>query len=217
MGDRVIAAAPPTIIRRFAKARDMAVVNCLEKIHGFEVGRHSTYALPVGVDGASLPSLVMHGGGSNLGTYYRIDGPLIARLLAMGGCTPRKVAEHLLNPSTVQEGGGWAFHLLEAYKAAVGLQESFTHDELQTTFLLALRRLIITMPGNPSSVSKDLPPTVDTDVIPIGPLSRPHDVCPRRPACCGWHPAPRRLAPLLGHFGRGAWPGAYQAPHPFRP
>jgi len=121
--------------------------------------------------GASLHSLVMHGGGSHLGTYYRIVGPLIARLLAMGGCTPRKVAEHLLNPSAVQEGGGWAFHLLEAHKAAVGLQESFTKDELKTTFLLAPRGLVITMPGEPSNVSKDLPPTVDTDDIPIGPLS----------------------------------------------
>jgi len=94
-----IAAVPPTIIRKFAEARDIAVVNnCLETIQGREVRRHSTNALPVGAGGASLHSPVMHGGGSHLGTYYRIAGPLIARLLAMGGCTPRKVAVHLLNP-----------------------------------------------------------------------------------------------------------------------
>ena len=73
----------------------MAVVNCLETIQGVEVGRHSTHALPVGAGGAFLHSLVMHGGGSHLGTYYRIAAPLIARLLAMGGSTPREVAEHL--------------------------------------------------------------------------------------------------------------------------
>ena len=71
------------------------------------------HALPVGAGGASLHSLVMHDGGSHLATYYRITGPLIARLLAMGRCTPRNVAEHVLNPSTIQEGGGWAFHLLD--------------------------------------------------------------------------------------------------------
>ena len=89
----------------------------------------------------------------------------------MGGRTPRKVAEYLLNPLAVQEGGGWAFHLLEAHKATVGLQESFTLDELKTAFLLTPRGLVIIMLGDPSTVAKKLPSTVDTDVIPIGFLS----------------------------------------------
>ena len=76
-----------------------------------------------------------------------------------------------MNPSVVHEGGGWAFYLVEAHKATVGLHESFTLDELKTTFLLAPRGLVITMLGDPSNVSKDLPPTVDTDVIQAGPLS----------------------------------------------
>ncbi len=37
--------------------------------------------------------------------------------------------------------------------------------------LLAPRGLVITLPGDPRSVTKGLPPTVDTDVLPLGPLS----------------------------------------------
>ena len=71
----------------------------------------------------------------------------------------------------MREGVGRSTSLLEAHKAAVGLQESFTLDELKATFLLAPRGLVITTHGDPSSVAKELPPTVDTDVIPIGSLS----------------------------------------------
>ncbi len=59
----------------------------------------STHALPVGAGGASLHSLGRHGGGSHLGTYYRVARTLIARLLAMGGSIPRKAAAHLLHPA----------------------------------------------------------------------------------------------------------------------
>ena len=62
-------------------------------------------------------------------------------------------------------------NLLDAHRAAVDLQESFTADELQTALLLAPRGLVITVLGDPSSVAKDLPPTVDTDVLPAGLLS----------------------------------------------
>jgi hypothetical protein len=51
----------------------------------------------------------------------------------------------------------------------VDLQESFTHDDLQMAFLLASRGLDITVPGDPLSLAKELPPTVDTDVLPLGP------------------------------------------------
>ena len=95
----VIAAVPPTIIRQFTETRDMAVVNCLETIQGVDVGRHSTHALPVGAGGRLHPHWAcMAGAATSALAYYRIAGPLIARILAMGGCTPRKVADHLLNP-----------------------------------------------------------------------------------------------------------------------
>jgi hypothetical protein len=118
----------------------------------------------VGAGGASLHSLVRHEGGSHLGTYYRVAGPLIARLLAMGGSTPRKVAAFLLHPAehVHGEGGGWAMHLNDAHRKAVNLQESFTANELQTSLLLAPRRLVITVPWNPSNVAKDLPPWTRT-------------------------------------------------------
>jgi hypothetical protein len=38
-------------------------------------------------------------------------------------------------------------------------------------FLLAPRGLVITVPGDPRSDAKELPPTVDTDVLPPGPLT----------------------------------------------
>ena len=114
-----------------------------------------------------MHSLVRHEGGSHLGTFYRIAGPLIARLLVM----PRKVAAHLLHPDEHVRNGSLAMHLLDAHKAAVEMHESFTENELQTALMLAPRGLVITMPGDPSSVAKDLPPTVDTDVLPAGPLS----------------------------------------------
>ena len=49
-----------------------------------------------------------HGSGTHLGTYYRIAGPVIARILMMEGITPRKAAEQLLNPAAALagEGGG---------------------------------------------------------------------------------------------------------------
>ena len=80
----VISTVPPGIIHLFAEARDAAVVHCLEAIQEHEVSDSSIHALPAGARGASLHSLVQHGGGSHFGTYYRIVGPLIARLLIMG-------------------------------------------------------------------------------------------------------------------------------------
>jgi len=70
-------------------------------------------------------------------------------------------------------------HLLDAHRAAVNLQESYTADELQNALLLAPRGLLITVPGDPSNVAKDLPPTVDTDVPPAGPPPIPWE----RPRC----------------------------------
>ena len=90
----------------------------------------------------------------------------------MGGPTPRKVAAHLLNPSEqVVDGVGWATHLLDAHRAAVDLQESFSNDDMQMAFLLAPRGLVIKLLGDPRNVAKELPPTVDTDVLPLDPLS----------------------------------------------
>ena len=106
---------PPAVIRLFAEARDAAVVHFLEAVQEFEVPAKSTHVLPVGAGGASLHSIVKHGGGSHLGTYYRIAGPFIARLLTMGGPTPRKTVAHLLNPTEQVHGGGWATHLLDAH------------------------------------------------------------------------------------------------------
>jgi hypothetical protein len=121
MYGHVISAVPPSFIRLFAEARDAAVVHCMEAVQEYVVLDHSTHALPVGAGGASMHSLVQHGGGSHLGTYYRIAGPLIAHLLLMGGPTPRKAAAHLLNPSEQEHGGGWAMHLLDADISAVDL------------------------------------------------------------------------------------------------
>ena len=102
----VISSVPPAIIRLFAEARDVAVVHCLEAVQEYVMPKQPTHALPVGSGGASLHSLVQHGGGSHLGTYYHIAGPLIARLLLMGGPTPRKEATNLLSPFGHVHGGG---------------------------------------------------------------------------------------------------------------
>jgi hypothetical protein len=94
----VISAVPPAIIRLFVEERDTTVVRCLEEIKQYGATDQSKHALPVGAGGASLHSSAQHGAKSHLGTYYHIAGPLIARLLLMGGPTPRKVGAHLLNP-----------------------------------------------------------------------------------------------------------------------
>ncbi len=106
MFNHVISAVPRDIIRPFIAERDAAVIGCLEVVHGCNVsprrcehGRVRTlpsHALSLGAGGASLHSMDKHGGGSHLGTYYRIVGPLFARLLMMGGPTPRRAIEHLL-------------------------------------------------------------------------------------------------------------------------
>ncbi len=51
------------------------------------------------------------------------------------------------------------------------LQESFTANDLLMAFLLAPRGLFITIRGDPRIVDKELSPSVDTDVLPLGPLS----------------------------------------------
>jgi len=79
-----ISAFSQAIIRLFAEAHDAAAVHCLEAVQEYEMTEQSTHALPVGMGGASLQSLLQHGGGSHLGTSYRIAGPIIARLLIMG-------------------------------------------------------------------------------------------------------------------------------------
>ena len=105
--NHVISTVPPAIIRSFAGARDAAVALCLEAIQEHEVSDLSTHALPAGAGGASLHSLVQHGGGSHLGTHYRIAGPLIARLLMMrGGATPQRTSAILLNPMEQVGKGG---------------------------------------------------------------------------------------------------------------
>ena len=121
--------------------------------------------------GASLHSMTQHGGGSHLGPYYRIAGPLIARIVMMGGAAPPRAAVHLLSPLEQADRGGWATHLLTAHQAAVDLQESFTRDDLRMALLFAPRGLVITIPGDPRGAAKELPPTVDKDVLPPGPLS----------------------------------------------
>ncbi len=80
MFGHVILTVPPAIIRPFAEDRDAAILSCLEAIQGYEVTTDSTHALLVGAGGAALYSLVHHGGGNHLGTYYKIAGTLIARL-----------------------------------------------------------------------------------------------------------------------------------------
>ncbi len=67
--------------------------------------------------------------------------------------------------------GGWAAHLLHAIQAAMDLHESFTQDDLQMAFLLAPRGLVIIVPGDPRSVANELPPTVDANALPPGPLT----------------------------------------------
>jgi hypothetical protein len=158
----VISTVPPAAIREFAKDRDAAVVRCFETIQQHEVSESSTHALPVGAGGAALHSLVHHGGCNHLGTYYRVAGPLFAKLLLMGGPTPRKVAIELLDPLGQGPEGGWAAHLLEAHRSAVELQESFSAEDLHPAFLLAPRGLVVSLHGDSSSVAKDLPATVVT-------------------------------------------------------
>ncbi len=77
----------------------------------------------------------------------------------------------MLDPPEQGPCGGWALHLRESHRAAVELQESFSSEDLQTAFLLAPRGMVITLRGDPRSVAKELPQTVDTDVIPLGRLS----------------------------------------------
>jgi hypothetical protein len=67
--------------------------------------------------------------------------------------------------------GGWASHLITAHKAALELQESFTNEDLQMACLLAPRGLVIIKPGDPISAAKDLMPTIDMEVVPLGVLS----------------------------------------------
>ena len=162
---------------------------------------HSTHALPVGAGGSTLHSLIQHAEESNLGTYYRIAGPLIARLLLMGGSAPRKVAADLLSPPEQRAGGGWASHLLEAHMNAVGLQESFSNEDMQMAFLLAPRGLVITIHGDPISVSKELPPTVDMEVIPAGCLS-PRSARGAKHVAAGFRRLSvwRRFLDILGAF-----------------
>jgi hypothetical protein len=61
-------------------------------------------------------------------------------------------------------------YLLEADGTSEDLHESFTPEEFKTTFLLAFSGHVITLAGYPINVNKELPQSVDTDVLPLGPL-----------------------------------------------
>ena len=89
----------------------------------------------------------------------------------MGGSTPRRVAADLREPPERGPVRGWAAHLLAAHRAAVCLQESFTTADLHRAFLLAPRGLVIKLPGDPNNAAKELPQTVETEVVPLGCLS----------------------------------------------
>jgi hypothetical protein len=54
--------------------------------------------------------------------------------------------------------------------SGVELHESFFNEGLEMAFMLPPRGHIITLPSNPRSVAKELPPTVDTNILPLGSL-----------------------------------------------
>ena len=108
-------------------------------------------------------------------------------------------------------------HLMDVHREAVDLQESFTANELQTALLLAPHGLVTIVRWDPSTVAKDLPPTVDTDVLPTSPLFlwsargvKHIAACMRRLSDCrqfldllGLSPDQVRTK-LLTHFGHGS-------------
>jgi hypothetical protein len=87
----ILVDAPPLtkIIVFFASIIDQVVHVCFL----FTMFSSLTKSLPiqayttccVGADGITLSSLTRHAAASHLGTYYKVDGPLIQRILLNGG------------------------------------------------------------------------------------------------------------------------------------
>ena len=83
----VLNIVPPDIITTaFCEERDAAIATALGAIHGIPVDiTHSSHTLPVVAGGVGLPSLRTSAAASYLGAFFRVAGPLIARLALMGG------------------------------------------------------------------------------------------------------------------------------------
>jgi hypothetical protein len=84
----------------------------------------------------------------------------------LGGFTNRAVAAALQDPIEAAKSLKWARQVCEAHRHAKTTQDTFTAEKLYTTDLTAPKGNVIFFAGDPSSVVEDLPPTIETDIIP---------------------------------------------------
>jgi len=83
-----------------------------------------------------------------------------------GGTTSAPVATLLDYHATVIGTRAWASSLGTVHMNALELQNSFTGPELHTISLVAPKGNLILFAGDPTSTSRDLPPTLDVEVTP---------------------------------------------------
>jgi len=93
MFGHVLSANPPDVAAAFCEDRDAAIAAALGAILGVPVDPcMSTHTLPVVAGGAGLPSLQKLAPASYPEAFFRVAGPLTARLTQMGGTTTTRAA-----------------------------------------------------------------------------------------------------------------------------
>ena len=93
----------PLISADFCRGRDTAVLDTFSEIQRITPDPfQSSHHLPINLGGAGLDSLMKHARGNYLGTFFRIAGPLYARLLRMGVGVNLALALHLSKPLVTQ-------------------------------------------------------------------------------------------------------------------
>jgi len=85
-------------------------------------------------------------------------------LAQMGGTATAWAATLLEDPAAAFGTHAWASSLGAAHIDALELQNSFTGPELHSISLVASRGNIFLSAGDPTSTSRDLPPTLDVEV-----------------------------------------------------
>ena len=184
----ILSAIPPLISADFCRGRDTAVMDTYSEIQCCTPDpAQSSHHLPINLGGAGLDSLVKHARGNYLGTFFRVAGPLYARLLRMGVGVNLALALHLSQPLVTQTIHPWAWHITVSFEEARVLERSFSQEEHDLANLLLPRGNIIDVAGDPDFVNLDLPDTIQCEVL----TSAAGECCgeaARLQANCSWAP-----------------------------
>ena len=122
----ILCAIPPESSVTLCAKWDASITEAFGFIQGLLVDmENTTYNLPIVAGGAGLSSLCRTTSASYLGAFFRVVGPLIGRLVHMGGPTTARAAALLADPLAAKRDQTWTTSVFAANHVALKLQASF--------------------------------------------------------------------------------------------